>query len=221
MRLYISSYRTGNATQELIRMARGNMRAVVINNASDYGTPDKRAEQMQKQVDMLVPLGFQVEEIDLRQYFGKPEELENKLEGFGLVWLKGGKSFVLKRAIEESGFEVIIKKMLASDSIIYGGYSAGGVVASATMRGIELVEDALFVPEGYRPEFEWNGMNLIPYSFVPHYRSNHSSAEAMEKIVAYFEAHNMPYKALRDGEVIVVDGDKEWIAGKPDTKERV
>ena len=212
MRLYISSYRTGNATKELIRMARGNMRAAVINNASDYGTLDRRAEQMQKQVDMLVPLGFKVEEIDLRQYFGKSEDLAHKLEGFGLVWLKGGKSFILKRAIEQSGFDVVIKKMLESDSIAYGGYSAGGVVASATMRGIELVEDALIVPEGYRSEFVWDGMNLIPYSFVPHYRSNHPSTEAMEKIIAYFEAYNMPYKVLRDGEVIVVDGDKEWIA---------
>lgn len=220
MKLYLSSYRTGNATEELVRMADGNMRAAVINNASDYGTPDKRVEQMQKQIDMLAPLGFSVEEIDLRDYFDKAAELEAKLNGFGLVWLKGGNSFVLKRAIERSGFEAIIKKMLANDTVVYGGYSAGVVVASATMRGIELVDDAVIVPERYSPEFSWDGMALVPWSFAPHYRSNHPESAAIEKVVAYFEEHQMPYRALRDGEVIIVENGTERTVGHPDSEER-
>lgn len=197
-------------------MVGSNKRVAVVINAHDYW-PEARDDQLLKQSAQLSALGFQPEELDLREFFNKPLGLEAKLSRFGLVWLKGGNSFVLKRAIEQSGFDVVIKKMLAADDLVYGGFSAGIIVATPTMRGIELADYPEQVPAEYKATFSWDGMALVPYSFVPHYRSNHPESTAMEAVVEYLKAHQMPYRALRDGEVVIVKGGVEQLAGRPDS----
>ncbi|MGA8475880.1 MAG: Type 1 glutamine amidotransferase-like domain-containing protein [Candidatus Cybelea sp.] len=217
MRLYLSSYHIGNAPDDLVGMVGGNKRVAVVINAHDYWPVEGRNDQLRKQSAQLSALGFQPEELDLREFFNKPLELETKMSQFGLVWLKGGNSFVLKRAIEQSGFDVVIKKMLATDDLVYGGFSAGVIVATPTMRGIELADYPEQVPNGYQAKFSWDGMALVPYSFVPHYRSNHPESAAMEKVVEYFKEHQMPYRALRDGEVLIVEAGVERLSGRPNS----
>ncbi len=123
----------------------------------------------------------------------------------------GGNTFVLKRAYEQSGFDLIVKEMLTKDEIVYGGYSAGVVILSPSMKGLEIVDDPNIVPEGYTPEFNWNGLGLVNYSIAVHYRSDHPESALVEKEVEYLEKNNISYKTLRDGEVIVINGEKENI----------
>jgi dipeptidase E len=56
---------------------------------------------------------------------------------------------------------------------------------------------------GYAEPTIWDGLGLIPYSIVPHHRSDHPESGAVEAMVEYFEAHKMPFVALRDGETII------------------
>ena len=212
-RLYLSSYHLGNKPEELLRLVGENKKTALIINSSDWGTDENRRNQLEKQEANLKSIGLNPEEIDLRNYFGKPDELKKKLSEFGLVWLKGGNVFVLKRAIEQSGFDTIIKELLAGDKLVYGGFSAGAVVAGPTLKGIEIVDDAEVVPEGYKPEFSWEGLNLVSYSIAPHHKSEHPESAAMDKVIEHFEENNMPYKGLRDGEAIVVEGGTERVVG--------
>jgi dipeptidase E len=62
-------------------------------------------------------------------------------------------------------------------------------------------------------ETVWDGLGLIDHHIVVHYQSDHSDAEAIEKTVRYYEQHNMPYVALRDGQALVVDGEKAEVVG--------
>ncbi|MCR4277694.1 MAG: peptidase E [Candidatus Berkelbacteria bacterium] len=212
-RLYLSSFELGDRPDELLRLVGENKRTALIVNSSDWGTDDGRKIRLQKQEANLTALGLIPEEVDLRDYFGKSEELKKKLSEFGLVWLKGGNSFVLKRAMEQSGFDTVIKEMLADDALVYGGFSAGAVVAGKSLKGLEMVDDVAVVPEGYKPEFSWDGLNLVDYSIAPHHKSDHPESAAIDKVVAHFEANNMPYKGLRDGEAIVVEGGTEKVVG--------
>lgn len=99
-------------------------------------------------MDVLKSLGFSPEQIDLRNYFGKPQELKKYLSNFGLVWVYGGNAFVLKRAYEQSGFDKIIKDMLLKDEIVYTGFSAGIVILSKSLKGLEIVDDTKRSLEG-------------------------------------------------------------------------
>src|SRR3989338_7302773 len=102
MKLYLSSYKFGNYTEELMKLCPDNKKVGVIMNAVDWGDPERVVKSLNDQMDVLKSLGFIPEQIDLRNYFGKAEELKKHLSSFGLVWVYGGNAFVLKRAYEQS-----------------------------------------------------------------------------------------------------------------------
>jgi dipeptidase E len=206
MRLYLSSYKFGNYTEELVKLCHDNKKVGVIMNAVDWGDPERVITSLKDQMVVLESLGFIPEQIDLRNYFSKAEELKKHLSGFGLVWVYGGNAFVLKRACEQSGFDKIIKDMLLKDEIVYAGFSAGIVILSKSLKGLEIVDDPNIVPEGYKKDFSWDGVGVLDYHIAVHYKSDHPESANIDKEVEYCEKNNIPYKTLKDGEVIVING---------------
>ena len=206
MRLYLSSYRTGDRAGSLLALLGSGKRTAVISNALDNISATARSIYRDEVYDPhceLAALGLETEELDLRRYFGNPKGLEAALRAFDLVWVMGGNAFVLRRAMKQSGFDDVITGMLERDEIVYGGFSAGAVVAAPTLRGIELMDDPAEVPAGYDPEVVWDGLGLIDYSIVPHFRSPHVESATAERAVRHMMGRGMRYRALRDGEVIV------------------
>ena len=171
----------------------------------------ERSASISEELDRLRGIGLIPVEIDLRKYFGKTKELKQTLMNFNLVWVRGGNTFVLRRALKMSGADEIIRELLEKDAMVYGGYSAGICILTPTLRGLELVDDADFVPDGYDSEIIWDGLGIVPYSIAPHYKSDHPESPAIDNTVEYFKEKNMPFKTLRDGEAIVIDGDKEQV----------
>lgn len=208
MRLYLSSFRLGDHTDALLKLLGAGRRACVISNALDLISPEiqaRNAATVFNQNNAFAQIGIEAFDLDLRDYFGCPERLQEKLSSFDLVWLRGGNAFVLRRAMVLSGFDDAIRPMLHEDAIVYGGFSAGIVVATPTLRGIELMDPSDEVPEGYPSETIWRGLGLVDFSIVPHYRSDHPEAHLAEKAVQYFEAAGMPYRPMIDGEVFIAD----------------
>lgn len=48
---------------------------------------------------------------------------------------------------------------------------------------------------------------------APHYRSNDFESELMNRVVEYLDREGLPYKRLRDGQAIYVDGAREDLLG--------
>jgi dipeptidase E len=217
MRLYLSSYLIGDYPEALAELLGKNRRAAVIMNALD-GYPNVAGgheARLARQVADLSRLGCDCEELDLREFFGRPAgSAEKDLAEFGLIWIHGGNSYVLKRAFEQSGCDRIVLDLLARDAIVYAGFSAALVIAAPTVRGFEICDDPVTVPEGYRADFSWDGMGLIPYSIVPHYRSDHPESAMMEDAARYMTEHRMPFRRLHDGEAIVIAGQTERLVGE-------
>lgn len=110
MRLYLSSFKFGNHIDKLRGLVGPGKEAVVILNARDYKEPDNRNQYLKWEIETLDSIGFNAEELDLRNYFGKEKDLENLLNKKQLVWIDGGNTFLLRRAMKQSGFDNIIKK---------------------------------------------------------------------------------------------------------------
>lgn len=207
MKLYLSSYKFGNYTEELVKLSSNNKKVGVIMNAVDWSDDKERViKSLNDQKDVLKSLGFEPEQIDLRNYFGKSNELKEYLINFGMVWVYGGNTFVLKRAYEQSGFGEIIKEMILNDEIVYAGFSAGVVILSKSMKGLEIVDDPNIVPEGYKSDFSWDGLGILDYHVAVHYKSNHAESASIDKEIEFCEKNNIAYKTLSDGEVILVNG---------------
>ena len=214
MRLYLSSERLGERAGALLAMV-GGSRVAVIANGYDACTRLARNVYRAEAYDPIAEfqsLGLVAEELDLRAYFGDPRSLQQRLGAFDLVWVMGGNSFILRRAMRSSGFDTVIRDLLDVDAIAYGGYAAGAVVAGPSLRGLELMDDPWELPEGYDEPLIWHGLGLTPFAVVPHYRSRHPEAASAEKVVSYMRARRTRFRALSDGEVIVRVGNLERLA---------
>ena len=204
MKLYLSSYRLGDNPQRLAELANDNKKVAVIANAMDFLVDEiGRKQSVEREIIDLRNLGLEPEEVDLRDYFGKPDKLEEKLSEYGLLWVRGGNVFVLSRAYRESGMDKWLINHKKDKELVYGGYSAGVCVLSPELRGLEIVDNPNTIPEGYKEEIVWEGVGLIDFAFAPHYMSNHPEAEAVSRLVEYDKEKGIEFKALKDGEIII------------------
>ena len=212
MRLYLLSFRLGNHPQKLVDLVKYDMRAVVVVNACDHFSYKERSTRVQQEFAALQSLDLIPVELDLRNYFNDQQtqrELREVLADCGLIWVRGGNTFVLRRAMKKSGFDTIILGFLERDAIAYGGYSAGIVMLTPSLYGVNLVDDPDIIPTGYDPAIIWEGLGVIPYAIAPHYKSDHPESPATDNLVQYYIDNHMPFKTLHDGEVIVINGERE------------
>ena len=204
MRLYLSSYRMGDRAGALLALLGSGKRAAIVANALDNISPSARKIYREEVYDPraeLGSLGIAAEELDLRQYFGREPALADTLSNFDLVWVLGGNAFVLRRAMRQSGFDTVIGGMLDRDAIVYGGFSAGAVVAGPSLRGFEIMDDPLEFPAGYAPTPVWEGLGLVDFSIVPHHRSAHPEAPAAEKMARHLAQRRIEHRAQPPAQV--------------------
>src|SRR5690242_12570868 len=114
MRLYLSSFKMGNQPERLVALAGSGKRVALVLNALDDNR-DNRAKWLMSQTEALNQLGFVVDELDLRTCFGKPEELRGFLKEKDMIWINGGNTFLLRRAMRQRGFDSIIHELLRVD----------------------------------------------------------------------------------------------------------
>ncbi len=205
MRFYLSSIGLGREIDKLKQMLPKNRLTAYIPNAIDYSSDISRRNKSNGQdMDDLRSVGLEPEILDLRDYFGKEDELKSALKNFGVIWVRGGNVFVLRQAMRLSGFDEIIKS-LRDTNLLYGGYSAGICVLSPSIRGLELMDDVSQMPYGREIETVWEGLGLIDFSVIPHYNSDHPEADSAEPIVQYFEKNGITFRTMRDGDVIIIE----------------
>lgn len=207
MRLILSSWylRPGQRLPQLSPVGGTGRAGIVLNALDQFG--DSRDRDLAREMYTLERLGYAVQELDLRDFFEDRFRLRVRLRDFDLVWALGGNSFVLARAMTQSGFVDAVRHRLADESFAYGGYSAGACVAGPDLQGIDLVDDASMVPPGYSAAVEPRCLDLIPFRIVPHWRSEHPESELVESAAVHLDAEGLSHRCLRDGQALVVDGD--------------
>jgi len=85
------------------------------------------------------------------------------------------------------------------------------------LRGIHLADEPEAQSNGYEHPTIWEGLEVIDYYIVPHYRCDHFESESMEAVVDYYRENDLPYRAIADGEVILdtTHNREQVIAGSP------
>ena len=73
MRFYLSSYKLGNEITQLQVLTKDrNKKVAYISNALDFAKNlERRAKNEEKDINILTAIGFSVEILNLRKYFGK------------------------------------------------------------------------------------------------------------------------------------------------------
>lgn len=179
----------------------------VVSNAADLIPEEMRRSYARNIFDPLAVFaghGLEASDLDLRDYFGRPDALETRLGDVGLVWANGGNTFLLMRAIQGSGLGDILRRRLVDRTLSYGGWSAGACVAGPTLRGLEAMDDPHDVAPGYPEATVWEGMGLVDFAIVPHCNRDSADAETAMAARQAMTLAGTPYRALADGEVIIV-----------------
>jgi dipeptidase E len=205
MKYYLSSYEIGNETEKLKTLVpKGKIG--YIPNARDFTSadPERRAKRNEKDMGSLRELDLEVEMVNLQDYFGKQDELKKRLEELGAIFISGGNVFVLRQAMKLSGLDEILNGFREDENFLYAGYSAAGCVLAPSLKGMDLV-DPLDTPYSEQKEIVWDGLGFVDWRFMPHWDSNHPESADIDKEIAYSKENNIPYRAIRDGEVIIIE----------------
>jgi dipeptidase E len=201
VRLFLSSASVRGRVEALTELVGPNARVGVSANALDMEPDGERGGWLRKEIRALTGAGLSPAELDLRACYDDPKALDETLARLDMVWATGGNVFVLRKALQRSGLDERLVACLRDDSLAYGGCSAGACVCSPTLRGIELIDDAYAAGEPI-----YDGLGVVDHAIVPHVGAEGEVGETIARLAAYFERAGVRYRALRDGQAIVVHG---------------
>ncbi len=216
MRLYLASHNLGPYVNELLKLVGEGRKALFIENARDYYPDKKRTNDLQEKLNMLSELGFEVEELDLRDYFGKSDKLREFINSYkpDLIYACGGNVFLLATAYRLSGFDEILREDLARDKYVYGGFSAGIMAICKTIRFYghgHLVPER--VPEIYGVDAVLDGVGLVDYQLIPH-ADVPKHLETTKEYIKRIELAGLKALPLNQEAVIVINGNNQRILGQ-------
>ena len=149
-------------------------------------------------------LGWNYEEIDIE---GKTKkELAELLNDKDIVYVEGGNTFYLLRAIRESGFGEVVKDLI-NKGIPYIGTSAGSYVACPTIEMATWKHQDKYDRCGIT---DFTGMSLVPFLVTAHY-----APEYELKIREGISKTKYPTRILQDGQAVLVqDKEYQFLGGK-------
>jgi dipeptidase E len=206
MKFYLSSYQFGDNPAALKELVPGERVPLgLIPNALDFTSADpiRRKTRIDSEITALSDMGFAAELLDLRVWFGKRNELVRKIESLKALWVLGGNTFVLRQAMKLSGFDEILIGSRKRD-LLYAGYSAGCCVLSPDLKAYSIVDNPADFPYREIQQTIWQGLGMLDFAFMPHFNSNHPESADIDKEIAACIEKGIPFKAFRDGEVLIL-----------------
>jgi dipeptidase E len=189
-----------------------NKKVALITNAMDFtNNYFEWTKSVQRDRRDIEALGLEVEQMDLKDFFGegksgkeRTEKLSKKMAEFGAVYVRGGNVFILRRAFKQSGFDKILPELAKRKDFVYASFSAGSCVLSPDLNGLQHVDDPELDPEGYKEgERIYEGLGLIDYSIAPHFRSDHRESQKINVVVDYYLNNMVKFVAMTDNDVII------------------
>ncbi|MDF6017192.1 Type 1 glutamine amidotransferase-like domain-containing protein [Streptomyces sp. JH34] len=213
MRMYLSSFRTGDHPDEMLALltrTAATPDVAVIANAVDVLPDEERRAAVEREFEALAGLGLRPSEVDLRTFFDQPStQVATALSRFPLIWVRGGNVFVLRQALARSGADLALTELLRQDAFVYAGYSAGVCVLAPDLHGLEQCDDPKEVRTAYGDEARWDGLGLLDHVVVPHIDSpGHPESEILGAVADRYHAEGTAHRPLRDGQALVIDGDR-------------
>jgi dipeptidase E len=134
---------------------------VIVPTGWDTYPEERKSTELNHVLTTFKEFGFTTSELSLTN--ATKETTFEALKDKNLVWVMAGNTFYLNFHMHQSGFSEVIKDLLES-GLVYGGESAGAVVAGVTLHGVERVDDPKESPETI-----WEGLALVDCGIIPHW----------------------------------------------------
>jgi len=202
MKLYLSSHGIPDVKDflEFVGKPARKIKFGLIMNAKDHNVPVERAAKRNEMLAYFKGFGLSVHEIDLRDYYGgsSNSDLIAEFRRFDVLWLNGGNTYSLRWALAESKAEQPLEEALKG-GVIYGGNSAGAIVAGPTLKYFDNVDDPSHAPQAI-----YKGLGLIDRAILPHWGSK-GFGKAVKSTKRRLERDGYQTIALTDGDALTVE----------------
>ncbi|HKR81867.1 MAG TPA: Type 1 glutamine amidotransferase-like domain-containing protein [Candidatus Saccharimonadales bacterium] len=206
MKLFLSSQAISKAqAPELIALVgkkAADIKLAVIENAADVEAGPK--DWLLRNRQLIESHGFGVEYIDLQTVAKDLAALRTKLASKDVLWFGGGNVYYLRWLLRDAGVESIVKDLVQSGTV-YGGGSAGAIIAGPTLRHFETADD----PKA-APELLYDGLFFTEKVVVPH-MDNPKFTAVIQGIENGLRADGYSTVPLTDAQALVIDGKTEKI----------
>lgn len=209
MKLFLSSMaisaEQAEAFNRLFSKKPEDIKLALIENAADV-YDDNSTDWVDENRAAIQARGYQVEIIDLRDYRSKSGELREKLSEKDAIWLGGGNTCYLRWILKDTGTDKIVTDLIQS-GVVYGGGSAGAIVAGPTLKHFEDADDP-----SDSPEVILDGLRLTETAVIPH-AGNEKYGEVMDRIEPLLQSEGFTTAAITDEQAWVFDEGKEQVIG--------
>jgi len=159
---------------------------------------------VQKDTQNLEKMGFKVVNIDIENR--TDTELINILDGFDVIFVQGGNTFHLLKAIKESGFDKIIKRLI-NQGVIYIGVSAGSIIFGPS---IETSGWKGTWPDKNKVKLDdLSGLGLVPFNLFVHYEPKWKEAFLAEAKRSKFKT-----RILTDKQAFLIKNSQITLVGE-------
>jgi len=184
---------------DLVDKPADQIRAALIQNAADVETGPKTWVEAQRIA--LEKYTGQLTIIDLREYKNKRAALQEILATQDVIWIGGGNTYYLRWLLHETHADELICDMV-KNGVVYGGSSAGAIVAGPTLKYFETADDPMKAPEVL-----FDGLGLVDEVVVPH-TDNALFSGVVGGIIERLDADNFHTVPLKDNQALVIDTTK-------------
>jgi dipeptidase E len=149
---------------------------------------------------------FQVDLVDLEDYRHDHKGLLERLNVADAIWLGGGNTYYLRWILKTTGADSIITKLVQKGTV-YGGGSAGAIIAGPTIDHFQTAEDP-----SKAPELILDGLGLIDVVVLPHW-GNEKYGKLMEGIKSKLHDAKSETVEIRDTEAVIFENGQQTIIG--------
>lgn len=206
IKLFLSSVTISDAQSaefvKLVGKPRKSIKLALIENAADVEAGSEKWVLNNRHT--IQSHGFDIEIVNLKQFTNRRIELLEVLQKKHAIWLGGGNTYYLNWLLKTTKCDDIIK-YLVSNGMIYGGGSAGAIIAGPTLKHWETADDP-----NVAPEIGLEGLHLTELVVVPHI--DNSKFEKLSKDINK-KLTNEGYNTvpLKDDQALIIDGETEKI----------
>jgi dipeptidase E len=193
------SFITANNVDDFLPKKITDCKIAYISTASKKVLDDTYAKNHQQK---MKELNFSFSNIDI---VGMNEnELKKALDGHDIVFVEGGNTYCLLRAVRESNFEKVIRDLI-SQGVVYIGSSAGSYITCPS------IIMSTWTERGFNRcgITDFTGMNLVPFLIKAHY-----TPDMQKMIIEKAKGLKYPLRVLNDNQALLVrDGEVQLLGG--------
>ncbi len=147
--------------------------------------------------------------VNLRAY--EIEEVEERLKNTDIIYIVGGKQFLLAKLFKETGFDILLKK-LSKEKIIMGT-SAGSIVLGRPVDSNEYYLDRYKIN---KDDIEVHNLGFVDFNIIPHYLRADRLAYNEEYYKKVLKENTFKMYAINDSQAIIYNnGELNFIGGNP------